>query len=408
MKAYRVRIKVVSPLHVGTGEVYEPTTFFVDQSRQELCVLDFEALCTYLTGSQLERFQKLCTAGTLEALVKLYDFMDRTCLDLLRQGIDGFVRRRIALCEGFVQHYQRVKGLSGQQLHREFNKFHIQRTSFSPNENGPIIPGSAIKGAIRTAVLNLRRHRARSQSWQDYCRGRRCDSKQLESEILEYPKTRFNQDPFRLVKVSDFRPVGEVQTKIIYAVNRKKNGRQARGPYQILEVIEPGAVFEGEIAILRPLRGARGTQSIQGEPLAFEEIRKALAVFYGQERDREGKEIEQIDASFPAFPEGAFPLRVGRHSGGECVTIEGFRHIFIKGKRGRDAYQEHATTLWLASEFYNPKNNYGLKPLGWAALYEADKEPRPAREKQAEPKSKKVDLSKLTKNPNIKIVIKKK
>ncbi len=184
---------------------------------------------------------------------------------------------------------------------------------------------------------------------------------------------------------------------------------QARGPYQILEVIEPGAVFEGEIAILRPLRGARGTRSIQGEPLAFEEIRKALAAFYGQEKDREAKEVEQIDASFPAFPEGAFPLRVGRHSGAECVTIEGFRRIKImQGKGKPPRYSDHATTLWLASEFYNPKNNYGLRPLGWAALYEADREPRPAREKQAEPKSKQVDLSKLTKNPNIKIVIKKK
>ncbi len=398
MKPYKVRVKIVSPLHIGTGEVYEPTDFFVDQANKELCVLDFDRLCEYLSGSELEQFKKLCIAGTLESLVRLYDFMDRVCLNLLRQGIDGFIKRRVMLCAGFIEHYQRVKTLSGQQLRREFNRFIINRTAFSPNEGFPIIPGSAIKGAIRTAVLNLRRSLARHRSWHAYCDRRRCDSKQLESEILRYPKNRFNQDPFRLVKVSDFKPVGKVNTRIVYAVNRKKGGGRARGPYQILEVVEPGAVFEGTITLLK-------LETSTHSSLNFEELLNALNAFYAKEKDREFDEISQIGANPPVFPEGAFPLRIGRHSGAECVTIKDFRRILIRGPRGQKSYKDHATTLWLASDFAHVKNAFGLKPFGWAVLYDASSKLKEAPNTKSEAKPAAIDTSKLAKR--YKIVIRK-
>ncbi len=410
MQSVKVQLKIISPVHIGTGEVYEPTKFFVDPSRRELCIIDFEKFCAHFSNSELQQFKKICFAGTLKSLLNLYSFIDQTCLNFFKQGLSDFIVRRIGLCEGFLNHYRRVQALTGKQLEREFNKFTIYRTAFSSNDNQPIIPGSSVKGALRTAVLNKRRHRARGRSAQDYCQGRRCDSKRLESEILEYSRYRFQQDPFRLVKVSDFRPKGPVKTKIVYAVNRKKDGTSARGPYQILEVIEPGAVFEGEITIQEafPLNKLRNPQrdGIKS-PLSFEELIQAATAFYGKEWDREFEDLSQMGASVPVFPKVGTPLRLGHHSGAECVTIEGFRHILIRGKRGQNTYQDHATTLWLAGEFSKVHSTAGLRPFGWVVFHKPDAEGSKSSGKTSSPKETKpgLDVSKLGKR--FKLVVKK-
>ncbi len=408
MKTYRVRIKILSPTHIGTGEVYEPTEFFVHSGQKYLGILDFERFVAHFSEKQLKGFSALCRQGTLESLVKLYKLVDALAISFLSQGLSDFVKKKVRLSEGFLTHYNRFKELTGPKLQKEFNRFTIYRTAASPNEHVPILPGSAVKGALRTAVLNKRRRKARGRSWEDYCDERgRCDSKKLESEILEYPRNRFHQDPFRLVKVSDFRPVGEAKTKILYAVNRKKSGGSALGPYQIFEVIEPGAVFEGEITIGEVFSVVPQERRINS-PVTFDEIREALQSFYGREMEREHEEVKRIGADFPVFPDDGFLLRIGRHSGAECVTIEGFRHILIR-TRGRNTYEDHATTLWLASDFSRPENVSSLVPFGWAVLCEADNgaSSRDFKDRDAESTSVKVNASKLSRNPRFKVVVKK-
>jgi len=61
--------------------------------------------------------------------------------------------------------------------------------------------------------------------------------------------------------VSDFQPLDNVHTRILYAVNRKKRKsdrptKAEKGPLQIFETIEPGSVFEGVINIEKPIRTA--------------------------------------------------------------------------------------------------------------------------------------------------------
>jgi CRISPR-associated protein Csm5 len=68
-------------------------------------------------------------------------------------------------------------------------------------------------------------------------------------------------------------------------------------------------------------------------------------------------------------------IRLGRHSGAECVTIQGHRDIKImQGGNQRPKYSANASTLWLAAESEKPPTNVGLRPFGWAALREASVE----------------------------------
>ena len=149
---YRLYIKTVSPLHVGTGEVYEPKEFFV-HPKGYLGVLDFERFIAHFDERELRAFKQLCGRGTVESLVKLYILVDGLAQKFLNQGIDDFVKRRIEVCAGFLSHYKEIQKLldDPRKLKNEFKRFILYRTAFSPNEEVPFIPGSAVlMGASKT------------------------------------------------------------------------------------------------------------------------------------------------------------------------------------------------------------------------------------------------------------------
>jgi len=186
----------------------------------------------------------------------------------------------------------------------------------------------------------------------------------LEKDLLDGGA--FESDPFRLLKVSDFHPVGPCRTKIIYAVNEKKQKNakyRAGGPYQILEVIEPGAVFVGTIQVLPPL-----SSSIIKTPLTEPAVLESAASFYGKEKRREDEEL--MAAGLPHLRrehmEEGVPLRIGRHCGAESLTIDGQRRIRIMQGRDKQATvsTRGATTFWLAAE--EPRN-YQKRPCNPSA-----------------------------------------
>jgi hypothetical protein len=158
-----------------------------------------------------------------------------------------------------------------------------------------------------------------------------------------------------------------VKTRIIYAVNRKKKPteHQARGHYQILEVIEPGALFVGWLTVGKPEKGAR-----IDTPLSFDSLTNSANSFFNEEATREDRQLSQIGSQTTNVKaEGSTILvRLGRHSGAECVTIDGHRNIRIM-LGGRDArFDKAATTLWLTANSGNPTTNKHLQSFGWAVI----------------------------------------
>ncbi|MCD6306081.1 MAG: type III-A CRISPR-associated RAMP protein Csm5 [Deltaproteobacteria bacterium] len=359
------RLQVVTPVHVGCDEIYEPTGFVVHEGKERLIVFDQTNFILALNEDDRERFSAICRKGTTESIIDVYRFMQN-------RHAEG---RTVNLCRGFSDEYRRVLKLSPRNARTQLNRFEIKRTAFCPPDNRPYIPGSAIKGALRTAYLNvLARRGPVHQLDPPHGKGRRPDRddrhKVLESKLLSLdkvqPKQRISQDPFRLVKVSDFMPVGEAGTKIMYAVNWKKgpSGHQGRGPYQMVEIVMPGACFLGEIRVDVPQ-----TEDAVTMVLNLEGTVKGCRSFFEKEHEREAAELRGMGCKTPDLKicDGAFPFRVGFHSGAECVTIEGYREIFIKGRKsGRPL--DHATTIWLASEYDKPKRPDSLVPFGWTAI----------------------------------------
>ncbi len=350
-EVFRCAIRTIAPVHLGCDEVYEPMGFVVDDQKGELVAFDPLSFIANLSPEDKARFSALCKQGNLLSILDLYRFF---------QGRNA-PGRPVALCSDFIAHYRQTLSLPANErvVQQELNRFAIERTAFNLYDNRPVIPGSAVKGAMRTAYLN-----SRANPGFQYDKKDKGAAKKLENRFLNYGK--IEEDPFRLVKVSDFRPAGMVPAKIVYGVNEKKvpSANEARGLYQILEVILPGALFVGEIVVERPLNGA----PIKS-PIPFQALWESTDQFYRKEKAREEKELERIGAEkLPADNEGII-LRIGRHSGAESVTVEGYRDIRIMTGRGKpDRYDDHATTLWLASESRKADLKANLKPFGWASL----------------------------------------
>ncbi|WP_449243778.1 type III-A CRISPR-associated RAMP protein Csm5 [Desulfobacca acetoxidans] len=351
-------LQTLAPIHLGCDEVYEPMGFVLDEQKHRLIVYDPWSFFQEMPDRDKQRFMAICRQGTINSILEIYKFL---------RGRQAF-GRSIEVCSGLVSHYQKTLGLPAGDRHRiqqELNKFTISRTAFLPEDGRPCIPGSAVKGALRTAYLTHMNHEKNLSKGKG--KGR-----ELETTLLDGGS--FETDPFRLLKVSDFMPVGGVATKIVYAINEKKKPSkfQARGPYQILEVILPGAVFVGSLTFEAPLPGARIRK-----PLTREHVSEAAADFYRVEKKREDEDLFELGLkpiTVPS-PEPEFLLRLGRHSGAECLTIAGHRHIKImQGKNEKPKYLDHATTFWLAAEEDKPSNKTHLQPFGWAALREVSPE----------------------------------
>ncbi|MBI5745583.1 MAG: type III-A CRISPR-associated RAMP protein Csm5 [Nitrospirae bacterium] len=321
-KPLKVRLHIISPIHIGCDDVYEPTSFVIDEKKQKLIDFDPLEFIKSLSSQDRQKFTAICMQGTISSIVGIYKFISG-------KQVKG---REVEIASELSSHYKKVRDLptnDESKIRQELNNFAISRTAFNPHNNLPYIPGSSLKGSLRTAYLSKL---AKNMGIKD----RKDRAKDLERELLDGS---FATDPFRMVKVSDFMPVGDVTTKIVYAVNKKKKTSKfdARGPFQILETIKEGAIFEGLINIQRPEDKAG-----IGRPINIKEFIMSTTDFYNKVLNEEKGAIKEIGASHiniskfnGKLGESAFLIRIGRHSGAEAVTIEGNRYIKIMQGKGQ-------------------------------------------------------------------------
>jgi len=351
-------IKVLTPVHIGCDEVYDPLSFVVDEVKKELVVFAPIPFFKALSDHEKERLCEICKKGTISSILEVMKF-------IRGKKAEGV---KVRVSEGFLQHYNQklAMGLKDERrIQQELNRFEIKRTAFNPIDNKPIIPGSSVKGAIRTAYLNhLAKKRPDIKSNPEDKKA----NKKLEQNLLNYDEREIHTDPFRLIKVSDFMPV-KASTRIVYAVNEKKipDNKMARGLSQILEIIEPDSLFVGTISIDEN----KDHHPLIKHPLTLLEALNSLE-FYAREKKREEEELKDAGLNpCPLIFGKGHPLRIGHHSGAESVTIEGHRRIDIKRKKGKYV-SDKATTVWLASEVYRNYDKNKLLPFGWALLWEVD------------------------------------
>ena len=402
LSTWRLDVTPLSPVHVGSGEDVDPTGYVLDADA--LYEFSPSALAVVLDEADRSRLLGLVDGARDErALTGVRKFLFEQ-----RTGLVAHASRAVRAAPGVRELYEQRIGTVAQTETRAINKLEIERVFSHPDTRAPILPGSSLKGAIRTALLD------RENDGRDLEQGE--DSRKLQQRLFSYGG--FETDPMRLVHVEDAMSSGGratddliADTVIVFAVNRKKRkitneaGREVRsqaeqkGLYQTLEVVPAlrWRAFRGGLRLHAPSTDLRDHQRIPRAYLRWTaaDIAGACNCFYRRNFAREMEALRErglLDERWHGamrrlMTEGlgelldsnrAFLLRVGRHSGAESVTVDGVRNIRIKTPKDQDdRFEEEATTWWLASSRIDAST--GLLPFGWVLveMTESDGDPAP-------------------------------
>lgn len=195
---YKLKITTLSPVHIGTGEVYEPTNFVI--ANDTLYKFDEVLFYKSLNESDKKAFNN-----------KLNNYMQ--IIDFYKSKKDE--AKQIANFECKVSN--KVNNTYDRQRNRDGtvnrNQLEIQTTYKNPNTSRAIIPGSSIKGM-------------------------------LDTTMKIYPKKIKENDIRQNLILSDAILLhGGVE--IGYANRRHRDPRKSSkdGIYQIIEVIKPHSEF---------------------------------------------------------------------------------------------------------------------------------------------------------------------
>ena len=373
LKHYTLKYTPLSPVHIGADETYEPGNYVIDDGSGALYSFDTQAAISGLGEAERKRLLSIVNGKPNdEMLTQIQAFFHGN-----RESLIGYANQPISTANGISSLYQKRIGKTAQHEsrgRRVINKLEIERTFYNPVDNKPLFPGSSIKGAIRTALLDKINDtkkalpRERNQNFQ----ARLFDGK-------------FHTDPFRLISISDAHwdcdenfPTRKVQ----FAVNRKrepvmKDGILAKSQaeqsnlYQLLECVPALAnqMLQGSMQIqdVSQLRQDDRKLPKQENQWDIKTIAKACNTFYYHLFQKELDKLKErnylqqgwIDKIDRLLQQGllkrmdkgeVFLLRLGRHSGAEGVTVDGARSIKIMQGRGNQSIWESTPrTWWLAA-----------------------------------------------------------
>ena len=386
LEEYQLAITTLTPVHIGCGEDYTPTDYVIDDDA--LFAFDSARINEALPEAARGQLLKLVTGRQQKnVLSKIQNLFHREREELMTRA-----SHRLPVVPGVVKLYSQRIGKTAQQEssgNRAINKLEIERTFYNPINQQPVIPGSSLKGAVRTALLDLVNN------------GRTCGreetNKKLQGRLFEY-NGKFEQDPMRLVQVQDTVCVNndDIHSKIRFAVNRpgqepkqkqtKRTMAEDKGLYQLLETLpDAGLRAYSSCLIIQKVDQLQQNEKLPARKFYWtaEQIAQACNRFYRPLLTKEMDIIRQRQYSSPDWIERmeellesiapmldadkAMILRIGRHSGAEAVTLNGVRSIRIMQGKGKEPkYEPEPRTLWLAADSLDSRSN--MTPFGWVLV----------------------------------------
>ncbi len=135
LNKYYLKLTTLSPVHIGTGEAYEPTSFVIDEGSLYV----FDEVLFYKSLNELDK-------KSLNA--KLNDWMQ--IIDFYKKHIEQakkIYENRVIVTKEVENKYKTTFNKDGS---KNKNQFEIHKTFKNPNTHRAIIPGSSIKGMLDT------------------------------------------------------------------------------------------------------------------------------------------------------------------------------------------------------------------------------------------------------------------
>jgi CRISPR type III-A-associated RAMP protein Csm5 len=361
----KCRLTIKTPTSVTTGEDYYDTEYFVKDGKFYL--LNQEKFIDRLGKSgKLEEFFKLTANPSYKNILRIRKLLFDICKE---EDAD-----KIILVDDDFESTYKSNVFEKERALNKINRLGVKRIFREPVTKEPYIPGSTIKGALRTAILNFLYENSKIKNNFKKFRVQNFKSnheykiykKKLDgmlNKLLECTsskeytrifKTESSKDLMRFVKVSDFNPISyeeRIGTSHNFKLDSKKGGRGI--PIQV-EYLNSG-IFEGEISIYPEY--AEEIFETCGFILNKENLIKVLKKHYEgvYKRERELfnlriQEIETYQKKLQSI------VKLGFHAGALSKTINDDKVRKVGNKR--TGIRSVPKTTWVINS----------KPMGWCIL----------------------------------------
>lgn len=348
-----IKLEILTPVHIGSGDTSDPLDYVIttESGTDYFCQIDLDAwLEDYPDQKELA---KVLDGGKLPVIRKFI-------ADNLDTDIYARSRSRVISPEIGKKYKQHIANINSP------NQLLIDPALKNPLTGGLLVPGSSIKGAMRTAVIDWC-----DQHWNLNLKNNR-NSREY-TQILEQALGSIRESAFKSLKIGDFEALNSASA-VITAKEKSIKAEKTNGTPKNSCEICLSAATEGEPQVLFG-RFAIGKQSkAQDEVLTctmgqrtkswtLVELMVLVTDFYRQRYENEkGKfynqshfslskdVIKMLDEQFSSLQENQMILRVGHYSHIEAMTITNNKP---GGKKG------YGKTRTLADNVY---------PFGWVKL----------------------------------------
>ncbi len=139
LNKYYLKLTALSPVHIGTGESFEPTNFVIDNG----LLFEFNEVLFYKSLNELD---KKSFNTKINDWMQIIDFY-KTHIDNAKAISDFSVK----VTKKVEDRYKSLKNKDGS---KNKNQFEIHKVFKNPNTHRAVIPGSSIKGMLDT-VFNI-------------------------------------------------------------------------------------------------------------------------------------------------------------------------------------------------------------------------------------------------------------
>lgn len=363
-----VSLTLLSPIHIGCGEDYEPTNFVADE--EKLLLYYFDPSTVPLTSGERKRLGEIAKGQSIREIYKFYD----SHFQLYSSYAANFVR----FDRNTRRKIEKLKTGDFGFGNKSKNRIEIPRTMYSVF-NGrilPYIPGSTLKGAIHTAYLDR---------LAETYRGQLLSNNKLDEQLL---KGKMDKSPMKLICLSDLmkRNTSYSGTRIISRNNVPKSAPpliSASGIPSAAEAMLPGEyrAFTGEIVLKAP-NGKDGVDSsvaYQTISNIFKDLNRFnLAQFkkqidyWSRGSDSTKRWLNSVDNLLtelqPRLTNGTAALvRIGMNTGAQNFTLRvpGVAKIVSNKNRKRTVVEEPS---FLTLALFDTAEFQGALPFGWAIL----------------------------------------
>lgn len=344
MKHYRLYLTPVTPIHIGTGEELLPFNYIIKNIASKSQTADFRLI----RFNDFDLIKKLNTEDKeiLKSLAKKDDLLKLR--EFFIQKADTLVIKNQELILSMSEVTTEVLNLWEDMKAHPKNLFAIRPALVSAirgNKYFPYIPGSSLKGAVRTAILDAG-----------------------PAEFKKKKNYSLGKDPFRTLAFSDARlpAKGSRLVGAVYLYNRHKS--EVESLQMMYEVVKGTCVSEQAPECVSELTSnieLQRSTTFEWEIPDIHGIASRCNTFYSDLLEQEYDDFyanapEDVFQGFNFVDKvmdrvkkanNEFMIRLGRHSQFEFMTLNGIREC------KNPKYNKSSRTL------FKYKNVY--YPMGW-------------------------------------------